>query len=148
VFSGKPLAAIFGIISEQKRSRKGFKRTMKLLVIDDDLPILEMLEMSLNCEGYEVLTAESGEEGLRIFQEQAPRLVLTDIKMPGMDGIEVLKRIKAMDSKAQVIVVTGHGDPDTAEVAFQHGASDFICKPIRDDVLIMGLERAKKTFSC
>jgi DNA-binding NtrC family response regulator len=119
----------------------------KLLVIDDDLPILEMLEMSLNCEGYDVLTAENGEQGLKIFQEQAPRLVLTDIKMPGMDGMEVLKRIKAMDSEAQVIIVTGHGDLDTARVAYEYGASDFIIKPIRDDVLMMGLQRAKKAFS-
>ena len=119
----------------------------KLLIIDDDLPILEMLVLSLSCEGYHVLTAENGEQGLRIFQEEAPRLVLTDIKMPGMDGIEVLKRIKAMDSKAQVIVVTGHGDADTAEVAFQYGASGFITKPVRDEVLMLELEKAKKTSS-
>lgn len=120
---------------------------IKLLVIDDDLPILEMLAMSLNCEGYDVLTAASGEEGLRIFHEHAPKLVLTDMKMPGMDGLEVLKRIKAADSEAQVIIVTGHGDPDMAEMAFHHGASDFITKPIRDDVLMLGLERAQKTLT-
>jgi signal transduction histidine kinase len=116
----------------------------KLLVIDDERPILEMLEMSLASEGYEVMTAESGGEGLKIFGEQEPKLVLTDIKMPGMDGIEVLKRIKAADSEAEVVVVTGHGDMDSAIAALQHGASDFITKPVRDEVMMLSLERAKK----
>ncbi len=119
----------------------------KLLVIDDEQPILEMLEMSLASEGYEVLTAESGDKGLKVFGQQRPKLVLTDIKMPGMDGIEVLKRIKAMDSDAEVIVVTGHGDMDSAVAALQHGASDFITKPVRDEVLMLALERAEKKIA-
>jgi signal transduction histidine kinase len=116
----------------------------KLLVIDDERPILEMLEMSLASEGYEVITAESGREGLKIFAQQRPKLVLTDIKMPGIDGVEVLKRIKAIDSETEVIVVTGHGDMDSAIAALQHGASDFITKPVRDEVMMLSLERAKK----
>jgi signal transduction histidine kinase len=116
----------------------------KLLIIDDELPILEMLEMSLGNEGYEVLTAGNGKEGIRIFKEQAPKFVLTDIKMPGIDGIEVLKRIKAIDQEAEVVVVTGHGDMDSAVAALQHGASDFITKPVRHEVLMLALERAKK----
>jgi signal transduction histidine kinase len=119
----------------------------KLLVIDDEQPILEMLEMSLASEGYEVMTAESGDKGLKVFGQQRPKLVLTDIKMPGMDGIEVLKRIKAMDSDAEVVVVTGHGDMDSAVAALQHGASDFITKPVRDEVLMLALERAEKKIA-
>jgi signal transduction histidine kinase len=118
-----------------------------LLVIDDERPILEMLEMSLASEGYNVMTAESGKEGLKIFEEQGPKLVLTDIKMPGMDGIEVLKKIKALDDEAEVIVITGHGDMNSAISALQHGASDFITKPIRDEVLMLSLERAKKKMA-
>jgi signal transduction histidine kinase len=118
-----------------------------LLVIDDERPILEMLEMSLASEGYNVMTAESGKEGLNIFKEQGPKLVLTDIKMPGMDGIEVLKKIKALDDEAEVIVITGHGDMNSAILALQHGASDFITKPIRDEVLMLSLERAKKKMA-
>ncbi|MDY6837107.1 MAG: response regulator [Thermodesulfobacteriota bacterium] len=117
---------------------------MKLLVIDDERSILEMLELSLSKEGYEVLTAENGEEGVKRFQEQRPKLVLTDVKMPGIDGIEVLKRIKAMDAEAEVIVITGHGDMDTAIAALQNQASDFVTKPIRDDVLMVSLQRAEK----
>ena len=118
-----------------------------LLVIDDERPILEMLEMSLASEGYNVMTAESGKEGLKIFEERGPKLVLTDIKMPGMDGIEVLKKIKALDDEAEVIVITGHGDMNSAISALQHGASDFITKPIRDEVLMLSLERAKKKMA-
>jgi len=118
-----------------------------LLVIDDERPILEMLEMSLASEGYKVMTAESGTEGLKIFKEQRPRLILTDIKMPGIDGIEVLKRIKATDNGAEVIVITGHGDMNSAIAALQHGASDFITKPIRDEVLMLSLERAKNKIA-
>ena len=116
----------------------------KLLIIDDELPILDMLEMSLSNEGYKVVTAENGEAGIKVFQEQAPKYVLTDIKMPGMDGIEVLKRVKTIDPEAEVIVVTGHGDMDSAIAALQHGASDFIPKPLRHEVLMLALERAKK----
>jgi signal transduction histidine kinase len=118
-----------------------------LLVIDDERPILEMLEMSLTSEGYKVITAESGKEGLKIFREQRPKLILTDIRMPGIDGIEVLKRIKATDDEAEVIVITGHGDMNSAISALQHGASDFITKPIRDEVLMLSLERAKNKIA-
>ncbi|MBW2107836.1 MAG: response regulator [Deltaproteobacteria bacterium] len=115
-----------------------------LLVIDDEAPILEMLEMSLASEGYHVLTAESGSHGLQVFKQHRPKLVLTDIKMPEMDGIEVLKRIKTMDRDTEVIVITGHGDMDSAISAIRHGASDFITKPIRDEILMLALERAKE----
>jgi signal transduction histidine kinase len=119
----------------------------KVLVVDDERPILEMLELSLSSEGYEVLTAENGEKALEIFKQHGPRLVLTDIKMPGIDGIEVLKRIKAMDNEVEVIVITGHGDMDTAVAALQNGASDFVTKPLRDEVLMVSLERAKKKLN-
>jgi signal transduction histidine kinase len=115
----------------------------KLLIIDDERAILEMLEISLTRDGYHVLMAENGHEGLRLFEGQSPKLVLTDIKMPDIDGIEVLKRIKAIDEEAEVIVITGHGDMDAAISALKHGASDFITKPIRGEVLSLALERAE-----
>jgi len=119
----------------------------RLLLIDDERPTLEMLGISLASEGYEVITAESGKEGLKIFEEQGPKLVIADIKMPGIDGIEALKRIKTIDSEAEVIVITGHGDMDSAIAALRYGASDFITKPIRDEALILALERAKKKIA-
>ena len=119
----------------------------KLLIIDDERPILEMLEISLASEGYDVFTAESGKAGLEIFGRENPKLILTDIKMPGMDGVEVLKRIKEKDSEAEVIVITGHGDMDSAVAALRCGASDFLTKPIRDEALMLTLERAKQKIS-
>ena len=119
----------------------------KVLVVDDERPILDMLDLSLSSEGYEVLTAEDGEKALEIFEKQCPKLVLTDIKMPGIDGIEVLKRIKKIDDQVEVIVITGHGDMDTAVGALKHGASDFVTKPLRDEVLMVSIERAWKKIA-
>ena len=133
-----------GDVAESGRIEGEETPVKKLLIIDDELPILDMLEMSLSNEGYNVLTAENGAAGIKVFEEQTPKFVLTDIRMPGMDGIEVLKRVKAIDPEAEVIVVTGHGDMDSAIAALQHGASDFIPKPLRHEVLMLALERAKK----
>ena len=120
---------------------------IKVLVIDDERPILEMLELSLRSEGYEVLTAENGEIALELFMEHRPKLVLTDIKMPGIDGLEVLRRIKDIDDEVEVIVITGHGDMNTAVSALKYGASDFVTKPLRDEVLMVAIERANKKIA-
>ena len=114
----------------------------KILLIDDEADILRVLSMSLKADGYRVVTAASGEEGLELFERESPDIVLTDIKMPGMDGIEVLKKIKALNDEVEVIMVTGHGDIDSAIEALQSGASDFINKPVRDNVLAVSLQRA------
>ncbi|MBW2350303.1 MAG: response regulator [Deltaproteobacteria bacterium] len=119
----------------------------KVLIVDDERPILEILDLSLSSEGYEVLTAENGEKALEIFEKQRPKLVLTDIKMPGIDGIEVLQRIKKIDDQVEVIVITGHGDLNTAVAALKYGASDFVTKPLRDEVLMVAIERAWKKIA-
>ncbi len=116
----------------------------KILLIDDEEAIVRLLSMSLRSDGYDVVTALSGEEGLQTFQEESPELVLTDIKMPGMDGIEVLQRIKELQPDAEVIIITGHGDIDNAIEALKFGASDFINKPVRDEVLSVALQRAEE----
>ena len=114
----------------------------KILLIDDEADILRVLSMTLKADGYQVVTAENGEDGLALFNRESPDIVLTDIKMPGMDGIEVLKQIKAISDEAEVIMVTGHGDIDLAIEAMQFGASDFINKPIREKALAVSLKRA------
>ncbi len=116
----------------------------KILLIDDEEAIVRLLAMSLRSDGYDVVTALSGEEGLQIFKEEKPELVLTDIKMPGMNGIEVLRNIKSMQPDTEVVIITGHGDIDNAIEALKFGASDFINKPVRDEVLSVALERAKE----
>jgi len=115
---------------------------VKLLLIDDEPDILRVLAMSLRADGYDVVTADSGEAGLAAFSEHAPDIVLVDIKMPGLDGIEVLQAVKSRDVLSEVIIITGHGDVDNAVEALKHGASDFINKPVRDEALAIALKRA------
>jgi signal transduction histidine kinase len=120
---------------------------VKVLVIDDERPFLEIIKISLASEGYEVITAESAKEGLKIFEEQDPEVVLTDITLPDIDGLEVLRRIKAADDETEVIVITGRGDTDSAIASLQQGASDFVVKPIRDDAIMLALQRAEKQIA-
>ena len=105
----------------------------RLLLIDDEKSIVDVMAISLKSDGYEVLTSSSGEEGLEIFDRESPDIVITDIKMPGMDGIEILKAIKERSDITEVIIITGHGDVDNAIEALKYGASDFINKPVRDE---------------
>ena len=123
------------------------KEDWKVLLIDDEEAIRRVVSIALADEGYQVLTAADGESGLRLCQEESPHIVITDIRMPGMDGIEVLKRIKGQAPDREVIVVTGFGDMGLATRALQLDASDFITKPINDESLFVALERAKKRYT-
>ncbi|RJR40916.1 MAG: response regulator [Desulfobacteraceae bacterium] len=114
----------------------------KTLLVDDEPGILRVLGISLADRGYEVFTAESGEEALEILRRTGPEIVLTDIKMPGMDGIQLLRRIKETSPETEVIMVTGHGDMELAIQSLKHEASDFITKPIHDEALDIALKRA------
>ena len=116
----------------------------KILLIDDEVDIVRVLSISLRSDGYDVVTAYSGEEGLEVFNKESPNVVLTDIKMPGMDGLEVLRKVKELNPESEVIIITGHGDIDSAIEALQYGASDFVNKPIRDEALSIALNRAKE----
>lgn len=116
----------------------------KILVIDDERPTLKMFRLTLMAYGYDVLTAENGQEGLDVFEKERPRIVLTDVKMPGMNGIEVLRRIKQIDPTAEVIVITGHGDMDLAIQALNLDATDFINKPIQRHLLEQVLKSAQE----
>lgn len=118
-----------------------------VLLIDDEEGIRKVMSIALRDAGYVVWIAESGEQGLEIFRRELPALVLTDIKMPGMDGIEVLRRIKAMETDSEVIIITGHGEMELAISALQLEASDFITKPIHDEALFIALKRAEEKIS-
>jgi len=120
---------------------------MKILVIDDEKPTLSMFKLFLTAYGYEVYTAEDGEKGLALFKQIAPDIIFTDIKMPGMDGLEVLSRIKHMNPASQVIVITGHGDMERALEALDLNASDFINKPVERQALNAALARAEKRIA-
>lgn len=114
----------------------------KILLVDDEKDIRDVLRLPLVDCGYEVLEAENGEQGLRVFRENRPPLVLTDIKMPVMDGLELLAQIKREDPEAEVIMITGHGDMELAVQSLKRDATDFITKPINVDVLEIALRRA------
>ena len=116
----------------------------KLLLVDDEEGIRKVLGISLTDIGYEVFTAENGEEALKIFRQENPPIVLTDIKMPGMDGIELLKKIKYENPDTEVIMITGHGDMDLAIKSLKYRAIDFVTKPINDDILEISLDRARE----
>jgi signal transduction histidine kinase/FixJ family two-component response regulator len=116
----------------------------KLLLVDDEEGIRKVLSISLTDIGYEVFTAENGEEALEIFRHENPPIVLTDIKMPGMDGIELLKKIKYENPDTEVIMITGHGDMDLAIKSLKYRAIDFVTKPINDDILEISLDRARE----
>lgn len=119
----------------------------KILLVDDEEGIRKVLGISLKDSGYEVLTAESGAEALRIFSKERPPIVLTDIKMPGMDGIELLQRIKEERPETEVIMITGHGDMELAIESLKFDATDFVTKPINDDVLGIALKRARESIN-
>jgi anti-anti-sigma factor len=115
----------------------------KILVVDDEKSTLSMFRLFLTAYGYTVFTAENGTEGLRLFEKEKPPIVVTDIKMPGIDGIELLRRIKEMDRMTEVIMITGHGDMDLAVKALDLDATDFINKPIQRPALDSALRRAE-----
>jgi signal transduction histidine kinase/FixJ family two-component response regulator len=119
----------------------------KLLLADDERSIRRVLGLSLQDRGYEVLTAEDGYSAYEAYRAHDPDIVLADIKMPGMDGIELLKRIKRESPDTEVIMITGHGDMELAIQSLKHEACDFVTKPIKEDVLDIALGRAEEKLS-
>ena len=114
----------------------------KILVIDDDTSLRRVLEYNLQEEGYEVETAASGEEGLRLFTKLQPDLVITDMKMSGMDGLMVLNSIKASSPETLVIIITAFGTVDVAVEAMKAGAYDYITKPFNRVALKLTVKKA------
>ncbi len=113
-----------------------------ILIVDDEESILKSLSGILMDEGFEILTATNGYEALKCIEEQGPDLVLLDIWMPGLDGIETLKEIKNQHPHVQVIMITGHGTIETAVSATKMGAYDFIEKPLNIDRVIVAINNA------
>jgi len=114
----------------------------KVLIVDDEERVVQSIAGVLEDEGFRVARARSGEEAIKAFQEEGPDVTLLDIWMPGMDGIEVLKRLKWIAPECQVIMISGHATISTAMTAVKLGAFDFIEKPLSLDVLLMTIRRA------
>jgi len=115
-----------------------------LLLVDDEEDIRDVLRLPLEDLGYDVRTADNAETALSLFRTEGPDIVLTDIKMPGMDGIELLREIKRERSDTEVIMITGHGDMDLAIKSLKYEATDFVIKPIHVDKLEIALDRAEE----
>jgi len=120
-------------------------RNTRILVVDDEHLIRWSLEQSLKKQGYDVVTAASGEDALKHVHEDAPELVLLDIQLPGMDGLEVLEKIKEIDSDIIVVMVTALGVLETAVKAMRLGAHDYINKPFNLDELSIIVKKALET---
>jgi two-component system, NtrC family, response regulator PilR len=103
----------------------------RLLVVDDEPSMREFLEILLSQEGYQVTTAESGEEAFKIFERLEPDLILTDIKMPGMSGLDLIREIRTLDSAVPVIAITAYASANDALRAVREGAYDYLSKPFQ-----------------
>lgn len=114
----------------------------KILVIDDERSIRNSMKDILQYEGYEVVLAENGMEGLVSVKSEKPDVVFCDIKMPKMEGIEVLERIKEFSADTPVIMISGHGTIDTAIEAIRKGAYDFIEKPLDLNRILITIKNA------
>jgi len=115
-----------------------------ILLVDDEEDIRDVLGISLSDIGYKVHAVENGEEAILLFKKINPAIVLTDIKMPGMDGIELLRKIKRENPDTEVIMITGHGDMNLAIKSLKYEATDFITKPINVDALEIALKRVNE----
>jgi two-component system nitrogen regulation response regulator NtrX len=114
----------------------------RVLIVDDEKGIREALKQVLEYEEIEVQTCASGHEALRVYPEFHPHLVFLDVKMEGLDGLETLKRLRDLDSHAQVVMISGHGTIQTAVEATQLGAYDFLEKPLDTDRILLTLRNA------
>lgn len=102
----------------------------KILIIDDEKIIRDSVVFTLEEEDYELLEASNGEEGLRIYQEHHPAVVITDLRMPGMDGFEFLKQAQITpEDYCSIVVLTGHGGDEEIEESYKHGVTSFLRKP-------------------
>src|ERR687883_132407 len=114
----------------------------RVLVVDDETAIREALRMTLEYEGYRIDEARSGQEGIDKATKTPYDAILLDIKMPVLDGIEVLENLKELHVQSPVIMVSGHGDISTAVECTKRGAFDFLEKPLNRDKLLLSIRNA------
>ena len=116
-----------------------------ILIVDDEPSIIQSLQGILADEGFEVIAADGGLKALDIIKETIPDIILLDIWMPDIDGIETLKRIRQLYPSLQVIMISGHGTIETAVKATKLGAYDFIEKPLSLDKVLLSINNALNT---
>jgi len=114
----------------------------KVLIIDDENIVRVSCERTLSPEGYEVRLAQNGLDGLKMLEQEGFDIVLTDLKMPDMDGIEILRKVKEGWPSTEVIIITGYQTVDTAVKAIKFGAYNYIEKPFTPDTLLSAVDEA------
>jgi two-component system alkaline phosphatase synthesis response regulator PhoP len=116
---------------------------MKILVVDDEADIRELVRLNLTREGYEVLDCESGEQALSLSRSKDPNLVVLDLMLPGIDGLEVCKRLKADPKTAQIpiVMLTAKGEEADVVTGLEVGADDYVAKPFSGKVLVARVRR-------
>ena len=124
--------------------RSGNRKDAKVLIVEDESNLRELLQMELSRSGYEVDIAGDGEEGLAIYKEQIFNVVLLDIRMPGINGVEVLQQMRAESNIPEIIMFTGHGTIETAVECIKLGAYDYLTKPVKLDELEMLIDKANE----
>jgi len=114
---------------------------MKILIVDDERSILDTLEMFFQQKGFEVLTSQNAKSSLALVRQHSPEIVILDIRLPDLNGLEVLRRIKAMKKDLSVIMMTAYHDMNTTIQAMRLGAFDYIHKPIDINELEMAIDK-------
>jgi DNA-binding response OmpR family regulator len=107
----------------------------RILIVDDEPDAVELLQEFLTGKGYEVLTASGGEEALRKVKEERPHLILLDVRMPGMSGLDVLRQVRQFDREVGVIMVTAVSEEETGRESLRLGAFDYVVKPLNLEYL-------------
>lgn len=120
----------------------------KILLVDDEADILEFVSYNLRKEGFKVITADNGEEGLKVAKKELPQLILLDVMMPGMDGIETCDQIRSTPSLENTLIafLTARGEDYSQVAGFEAGADDYITKPIKPKVLISRIKALLRRY--
>jgi DNA-binding NtrC family response regulator len=116
----------------------------KVLLVDDEVEFVSALSERLHLRGYDVRTANNALEALALVYKEPPDVIILDLRIPGMDGIETLKTVKKFDSTIEVIMLTGHGDVRSVEEGMKSGAFEYIMKPVDIGELTAKIDIARK----
>jgi len=118
------------------------RKGMKILIIDDENDLRDMMKEVLEGEGYQVFCASNGAAGIQLNEAMNPDVILLDLNMPAMDGIETLRNIRNTDSNVDVVILTGYGCPDTIRDAADLNVSEYLSKPFENKELLSIIGRA------
>lgn len=117
------------------------RREKRILVVEDDDHIAQGLKLNLSLQGYDVALAANGTEGLRMWKEWNPHLIILDIMLPGLDGLSVLRHIRIEDQKLPVLILSAKGEPDDKVKGFSYGVDDYLAKPFNLEEFLLRVER-------